>query len=65
MKQSISQEAQKDAEIVQLQSERNLLAHELAEVKRSLSHQREGWRREKDKTMALTYSKLASFPGPE
>lgn len=45
------------AKLSQLQAERNELAQRLAEAEASLAHQKEGWRREKNRTMALTYSK--------
>ncbi len=47
--------------LAKLTSERNELAQRLADVEAVLIKQREGWRREKNKTMALTYSKDLSL----
>ena len=45
------------SKLSQLESERNELAQRLANVEMLLTQQQEGWRKEKEKTMALTYSK--------
>ena len=47
------------SKLSRLESERNELATRLTAVETSLMHQREGWRKEKEKTMALTYSELS------
>ena len=46
------------SKLARLQSERNDLAQRLASTEVSLAQQREGWRKEKEKTMTLTYSEI-------
>ena len=58
MKEWDKEELHVTAKLSKLQSERNDLAQRLAEVELSLAHQKDGWRREREKTMALTYSKF-------
>lgn len=43
--------------LAQLRSERNELAQRLTQSEVCLAQQREGWKRERERTMALTYSK--------
>ena len=50
-------EAKVAAKISQLQSERNDLAQRLAKMEVSFVNQKEGWDRERNKTLALKYSK--------
>ena len=43
--------------LAKLTCERNELAQKLADVEAALAKHKEGWRRERNKTLALTYSK--------
>lgn len=56
MKEWDKKEVKATSKLAQLQCERNELAHRLANAEASLAHQTEGWRKEKEKTMTLTYS---------
>lgn len=56
MKDWDKEEVKMASKIARLESERNELAGRLTVVEMSLIHQREGWRKEREKTAALTYS---------
>ena len=56
VKQWDKEEVKITSQLAQLQSERNVLAQRLVEAEVSLAQQKEGWKKEKNKTMSLTYS---------
>lgn len=55
MKQCESEELRTEASITQLRSENYELVEQLREANSSLRAQTEGWRREKNKTLALMF----------
>ena len=60
MKEWDKQETKLTSRLSQLDTERKKLAARLADVEASLEHQREGWRKEKEKTVALTYGNFCN-----
>lgn len=64
MKDWDKKETKVTGDLAKLMSERNELAQKLADVEEKLVEQREGWRKERDKTMALTYGKFSLLMSP-
>lgn len=59
VKQWDKEEVKVTSQLARLQSERNVLAQRLVEAEASLTQQREGWQKERNKTMTLTYSEYS------